>query len=199
MAESKNPIAPKPTSPAHNRAPLEGKLTLRELPWCGKINLRGDPANPDDARFPAAATAALGFAPPLQANTTAGDGDTVIFWLGPNEWLVHCALERCAPLRERLEQELAGLHHAATEVTDYYSVLELKGAQAAAALARGCPLDLHERAFKAGQCAQSRFGNAGVLLHKPGAAPAFRLQVRWSFTGYVWDYLARASLVIESP
>lgn len=177
------------TSPGGGREPVAGHTTLRELPWCGKINLRGD-AN--DAQFVEAARAALGVPLPLAANTTAsGDGMT-IFWLGPDEWLLHCALERAQELRRQLTQALGGIHHAATEVTDYYTVLELQGEAAAAALARGCPLDLHENVFPAGQCAQTRFGNASVLLYKPEAAPCFAIQVRWSFTEYVWDYLVSA-------
>jgi len=175
------------TSPAGHRTPVDGDTCLRELPWCGKINLRGDPG---DSRFVSAAADALGVALPLEVNTSAPGGRVTVFHLGPDEWLAHCELDGAAALLQQLRRRLAPLHHAATEVTDYYTVLELHGPDAAAALARGCPLDLHERVFKAGQCAQSRFGNAGILLYKPGPPPLFQIQVRWSFAEYLWDYLA---------
>lgn len=181
-------------SPARNRAPLTtksgGSTTLRELPWRGKINLRGAP---QDAAFTRAAHNALGLELPRIANTTAAheDGDLLAFWLGPDEWLLQCELARTEEIMRQLAAHLARAHHAATEVTDYYNVLEIAGDDAAAALARGCPLDLHLRAFKPGQCAQSRFGNASVLLHRIEDA-RFCVQVRWSFTEYVWDFLARA-------
>ena len=199
MTDERNPPTNiTPTSPAHHREPVEGKTSLRELPWCAKINLRGDPNN---ARFMSAAAEALGVALPTEPNTTATaktgteTDDATVFWLGPDEWLLHCNLARADTVLQQLQQKLAPLHHAATDVTDYYTVLELSGKDAAATLARGCPLDLHERVFKATHCAQTRFGNAGVLLYKPGAEPDFQIQVRWSFAVYVWDYLAK---VIDS-
>ena len=128
---------------------------------------------------------------PRKANTVAEHGGLFAFWLGPDEWLVHCELAHTEKIMQQLAESLAATNYAATEVTDYYTVLELSGESAAAALARGCPLDLHPRAFKPGGCAQTRFGNASVLLHRVEAA-RFNVQVRWSFTEYVWDYLARA-------
>lgn len=193
MADRDNPPTTiRPTSPGWNRAPVEGNPGLRELPWCGKINLRGDP---NDALFLNAAGEALGMPLPLEAGTTSAGtsagGNGTVFWLGPNEWLLHCELEGTETLLQQLSGKLASMHHAATIVTDYYAVLELKGENAGAVLARGCPLDTHARRFKATQCAQTRFGNASILLYKPGAEPSFHIQVRWSFTEYVRDYLAK--------
>ena len=192
MADSDNlPMDIKAASPGCQRIPVDGKISLRELPWCGKINLRGDTNLRDggNAQFLVAAAEALGVALPLEANTTAVGAGLLIFWLGPDEWLLHCELEHTETVLAQLRQKLARIHHAATEVTDYYSVLELKGENAAAVLARGCPLDLHHSQFGANQCAQTRFGNASILLYKPDTEPLFQLQVRWSFTEYVWDYL----------
>jgi len=194
--------APVPTSALANRAPVDGDIVLRELPPRGKINLRGDAGDGD---FTAAAFDVLGVALPVAANTVAVTDGVTVFWLGPDEWLIHCKLTDTDALLQQLRARLAGMHFAATEVTDYFTVLELRGEQAAEVLARGCPLDLHARAFPAGACAQTRFGNATVLLHQPAAvdnavtnavdSTVFRIQVRWSFAGYVWDYL---TTVIDS-
>jgi len=185
-------VAEREHSPARNRAPLTAKsghsTALCELPWRGKINLRGAP---QDAKFFDAAQSALGLELPRTANTTAEHKGLLAFWLGPDEWLLHCELARTEKIMRQLAAKLARAHHAATEVTDYYTLLEIAGEGAAAALARGCPLDLHLRAFPPGHCAQSRFGTASVLLHRIDEA-RFCVQVRWSFAEYVWDYLARA-------
>jgi len=208
--------APTPTSPLAARAPVDGDIGLRELPLRGKINLRGDAGDGD---FTGTAGDALGIALPVAPNTVAvGDAGTV-FWLGPDEWLIHCPLAATEALMQRLRARLAKSRFAATEVTDYTTVLELRGEHAAEALARGCPLDLHPRAFPAGACAQTRFGNASVLLYKPAAVDSvdntvtntgdsvdntvtgapdstvFHIQARWSFAEYVWDYL---TTVIDS-
>ncbi len=187
MPDLNQPTHLKPTSPGDNCAPIEGRTSLRELTLCGKINIRGAA---DDAQFLNAVGATLGMPLPLDANTTSVGSNGIAFWLGPDEWLLHCAIARTENLMTQLTPQLAPFHHAVTEVSDYYRVLEVRGENAGAVLARGCPLDLHERAFKATHCAQTRFGNASILLHKPDAEPSFHLQVRWSFTGYVWDYLA---------
>lgn len=200
------PTSPTPTSPAAGRAPVDGETRLRELSCCGKINLRGDPG---DENFTRAAADALGVALPLAPNTVATDARVTVFWLGPDEWLIHLPLNDTESQLQQLRQHLAPFHHAATEVTDYYTALELRGKHAAEVLARGCPLDLHPRVFPPGACAQSRFGNASVLLYQPAQldegcvagdhddgnandSVRFLIQVRWSFTDYVWDYLATA-------
>lgn len=189
MAERKITIAPaEAVSPAQALTPVRGAAALRELPWCGKINVRGAAS---DSKFTAGVKSALGAAVPLAANTVTARDDVKIFWLGPDEWLVHCDIAKCGALLHGIESKLARVAHAATEVTDYYSVLEIAGGGAADALARGCPLDLHARAFAVHDCAQSRFGNASVLLHRV-EAETFHVQTRWSFTEYVWEYLARA-------
>jgi len=198
--------APVPTSALANRVAIDGDIILRELPPRGKINLRGEAG---DGEFTAAAAATLGVALPVAANTVAVTDGVTVFWLGPDEWLIHCKLTDTDAWLQQLRARLTGMHFAATEVTDYFTVLELRGEQAAEVLARGCPLDLHPRAFPAGACAQTRFGNATVLLHQPAAvdntvtntvtntvdSTVFRIQVRWSFAGYVWDYL---TTVIDS-
>ncbi len=180
------------TSPYGARPPMESPAAgLRELPWCGKINIRGDPANAKFMR----ATQDLHLPLPLLANTTAHCEAGTIFWLGPDEWLLRCDLAATEPLLQRLAQRLASTHHAVTEVTDYYAVFELAGENAAAILARGCPLDLHARQFHPPQCAQTRFGHASILLHKP-TATVFEIQTRWSFADYVWCYLTAASAML---
>lgn len=186
-------------SPAAFRTPVAG-TRLRELPWCGKINLRG---TQNDPKFLQAVEQSVGCSLPLQANSTMCTNNIVIFWLGPDEWLLHCELAHTAKLMHTLQQELQPTHHALTEVTDYYTVLELQGRHARAALARGTPLDVHERSFAINQCMQSRFGNASVLLYRPPAGqsdtePGFQIQVRWSFTEYVWSYLTTAIDAMQS-
>ena len=60
-------------------------------------------------------------------------------------------LKTAADLLAKLTAELADIHHAATDLTDYYTVIELTGDAAAEVLARGCPLDLHDDKF-GGRC-----------------------------------------------
>lgn len=172
-------------SPLAGRAPINKDVALHELELCGKINLRGDRA---DNNFTSAVGLALNTELP-KSNTALQNDDINIFWLGPDEWLIHCPLDRVAEHQNKLHKNLTGLHHAVTEVSDYYALLELSGANSAAVLARACPLDLRPSAFAINNCAQTKFANAAVLLLKP-REDCFHIQVRWSFANYVWDYLA---------
>ena len=179
---------PVTTSPARDRAAIDGGISMVELPWCGKLILRGDPEN---SQFTDAAASALGVALPLEANTNRNRDTVTLYWLGPDEWLCHCPLDGKGKLQSALIAGFAGVHSAVVDVSDYYTVLNLEGDRSHEVLARGCPLDLHPKSFPAGSSTQTRFGQASILLHKTGDAE-FLIQVRWSFTEYAWDYIASA-------
>ncbi len=181
------------TSPACNLTPVAGINSLREQPWRGKINLRGDPENTE---FLEKMESALNMQLPLQPNTQHTSAERTCYGIGPDEWLLHCPLDATAALVEALQAKLRDTHFAATAVTDYYTVLHLAGPDAAVLLARACPLDLRAGKFPVGDCAQTRFGHASILLHKTADTPAFHIQVRWSHTEYVWSYLTSAMRAI---
>ena len=154
------------------------------------VNLRGDPHDPV---FCQAVERALQVALPTQACTTAHDAGTRIVWAGPDDWFViscaHAPAALCALLREHLQ----GLHCAVTDVTSGYRVLRLRGSRVREALAQGCPLDLHPKAFMVGQSAGSVFFKASVWLWQTGDEPTFEVLVRRSFQGYVQEMLQRVS------
>ena len=118
------------------------------------VNLRGDPLDP---AFCQAVERALHVTLPTQPCSTAHDAVTRIVWAGPDDWFVisssHAPDALCALLREQLR----GQHCAVTDVTSGYRVLRMRGSRAREALAQGCPLDLHPKAFKVGQSAGSVF------------------------------------------
>jgi len=175
-----------PSSPGCNLTTIDKDTSLVELPWCGKINLRGDPNN---RRFARKAKSALGLELPLQAHSCNANDTITIYWLGPDEWLIYCDLPKTGSTIENLKSSLSGIHNAVVDVSDYYTVLRLSGPDSSALIARACPLDLHPGVFANGACTQTRFGNASILLHKNSETPTYDIQVRWSFTEYVWDYL----------
>lgn len=162
-----------------------GGIALEERAFLGKINLRGNAA---DEAFTAAVRGVVECAPPSEPNTVASAGGHTVFWLGPDEWLVHCAESRRPALVDGLAAALGGQHCAVVDVSDYYVVMRLSGTRTREVLSKGTPLDLHPRAFPPGNCAQTRFGHATVLLHKL-EDDVVDLQVRWSFAEYVWSYI----------
>jgi sarcosine oxidase subunit gamma len=170
----------------------------------GKILLRGDPA---DRTFMAAIGRALDVLLPNEPNTTAARGQLTVLWLGPDAWLLTCSSGDGGSRIDGLRQALADLHAGITDVTDGRVALRLAGPDAREALAKGCPLDLHPRAFPPGSCAQSLVAKASVLIHllddEPGSGPTFDIYVALSFAHYLWAWLDDAGreygVQIEQP
>jgi len=154
------------------------------------VNLRGDAG---DAGFGEAVRAALGVALPAPVGTLAGGDALRTVWAGPDDWFVIGPRGQADALVQRLRSALAGRHVAVTDVSGGYAVLSLAGAPVRDVLAQGCPLDLHPRAFRAGQAAGTHFFKASTWLWQTDDAPAYELLVRRSFMGYVWLMLERCT------
>ncbi len=185
-------------------APGAAAVRLGEKLLPAAVNLRGDAADP---AFVAAAREALGVEPPTAPNTVATSGALALLWLGPDEWLAlqhDAAPEGEAQLAARLRGALGDLHAAVTEVGEQYVCIHVAGPKAREVIEKGCPLDLHPRAFGGvGHCAQSHLSKTAIILHQVGDAPAFDLYTRRSFADYLWRWLEDAAgeygVAIEVP
>ncbi len=179
----------------------EAGAAMTERPHRGMVNLRLDPKN---AEAMAAFATAFGFALPVAPNTTAGDADTIALWLGPDEWwlIVPGPEPEAGPaLAEKSRTALADHFAAVTEVGESRTCIRVAGPKARALIQKGCPLDLHPRAFAAGACAQTCLAKATVALHlfagenvaQAGAeGPIFDIYVPRSFAEYLWAWLEDA-------
>lgn len=181
---NKTAFEPNKSSPLAEMPEAFAAVSIQERPFVGKVNLRG---NPDDEAFSQAVEKVLGKSLPTEPNTTASNADHTIFWLGPNEWLIHCQEDKQLELAAALQSSLQGQHVAVTDVSDYYFVIRLSGEKTLELLSKSVPLDLHPRAFAEGNCAQTHVGHATILLHKI-ADDQVDVQVRWSFAEYLWTY-----------
>ena len=179
------------TSPLDGR-PGTGSETaaIAEHPHTGKIDLRGDAG---EEGFADAVAGAVGVAPPADANTVVAAGKNAILWLGPDEWLVVVPPGARGALAAALGEALDGRHVAVTDTTDACTVIRLHGVRARDVLMKGCPLDLHARAFGPGQCAQTLIAKADVLIHQRDDAPSYDIYVLCSFARYLWDWLVDAA------
>ncbi len=170
-------------------------IRLAERTSLGKIDLRGDPA---DRAFMSGVGRVLDLLLPTEPGTTASKGQITALWHGPDQWLLTCPADDAAFFINTLRQALADSHAALTDISDGRIALTLAGPSARDVLAKGCPLDLHPRAFRPGQCAQSLLAKASVLLHlrddDPQTGPIFELFVARSFSHYLWIWLEDAGL-----
>ena len=176
------------------RTPLADSGTLElpgyrqaEAPPCAKIIIRGDSG---DEAFISAIQKATAATLPVQPNTTAAQQENLLLWLGPDEWMLQAPDKKRAKTIQSLQKAVAGQHAAIIDISDYHTIIRLSGEKAPAVLSHGCPLDLRPAIFPVNQCAQSRFRNAAILLHKTDEEPAFNVLIRRSFADYLWRYLS---------
>ncbi len=162
---------------------------IRELPYTGFINLRG---RTDNTAFLAAVLKALGTEPPKEANTVIEAGDKRIFWLGPDEWLVMTPAGQQSAVKDALLKALDGVFSSVVDNSSGLTMIEITGEHAAELLATDCPLDLHPRAFKPGQCAQTRLAKAGMTLAPKVDGSGFDVIIRRSFADYLLLWLLEA-------
>jgi sarcosine oxidase, subunit gamma len=193
--------------PITQTAALEAVARPRGIRLCerqlGKIELRGDPG---DRVFMAAVGRAIDLLLPGEPNTTATRGELTALWLGPDAWLLTCPPGEAASHIGSLRDALSDVHAAITDVSDGRVALRLGGPSARDVLAKGCPLDLHPRAFAAGRCAQSLLAKASVLIHllaDDARGPTFDVYVARSFAHYLFAWLEDAGreygVQVEAP
>ena len=158
---------------------MSDPITLTEVPIAAAWNVQGDASRAD---FTDKVSRQFSIALPIVANTTARNDALVALWLGPRSWLLF-AESGGSPLADFIERRDA-LNAAGGALFDLSAsrvAYRLAGKHATDVLATGCPLDLHPRAFRASDCAQSVFGHVNVLLYKSDDAPTFIIMVARSF------------------
>ncbi|MFO1350934.1 MAG: sarcosine oxidase subunit gamma family protein [Gammaproteobacteria bacterium] len=169
--------------------PADASVKLGERALLGQVNLRGDPS---DAGLIQSLASIFGVEWPVQPNTASEGGGGVICWLGPDEWLIQVAQGEEGEVIAELRAALGGRHAAVVDVSSGFVVITLGGRRARDVLAKGCSLDLHLKAFRHGQCAQTLLAKAGVLL-RPCADGTMEITVRRSFAEYLWMWLEDAA------
>ena len=171
-------------------AQLPDAVTIVEEPFITMVELRVDPSGPGAA----AVASLLGVELPTTPSTYAKSGDTVVIWLGPDEWLVTGSSLTGPELEARLRDVVSSNGGAAVDVSGQRTTLRLSGSRSRDVLGKGCALDLHSRVLGGGAAAQTTLGQTGViLLAVDGSGAEHRILVRSSFARYLADWLLDAA------
>lgn len=175
-------------------AALPDGVTLHAEPFLAQASLRVPPGSPAAARVAAGLGAnGLGAATLPGPSRWANGRDTVVIWLGPDEWLVVGPSLGPADLESRLRAAVGG-DGAVVDVSAQRVALRLRGRHARDLLETGCAIDLHPREFPAGSAAATTLGLAEVILLARGDYAAdYQILVRASFAGYLADWLVDAA------
>lgn len=163
-------------------------VSLTESVYTPMVSLRVDPAASAAGRV----AAVLGIPLPTRCGevTGAGAGVHQALWLGPDEWLVVTGNDPVA-LADQLTEAIGAEPGTALDVSANRTVLELAGPQARAVLEKGCPVDLHPRAFGPDRAVMTTLARVPVLLWQTGA-DSYRVMPRTSFAAYVARWLLDA-------
>lgn len=167
---------------------------IREIPFLGYLTLRGKSAN---TAFLAAVLKVLGCEPPIEPNTLVESGDTRVYWLGPDEWLVITPTGAQGQVQAELQKALDGVFSSVVDNSSGFTLVEVTGENAGALLATDCPLDLHPRVFKPGQCAQTRLAKAGMTIAPRRNGEGFEVIMRRSFADYLLLWMQDAAVAFE--
>ncbi|MCP3690290.1 MAG: sarcosine oxidase subunit gamma [Gammaproteobacteria bacterium] len=165
-----------------------------EKPYLGYLNLRGKTSS---MAFVAAVLKVLGAEPPAEPNTMVESGNYRIYWLSPDEWLVITPTGQADKVQHELKAELQGVFSSVVDNSSGLTLLEITGENASKLLNRDCPLDLHPREFKPGQCAQTRLAKAGMTIAPLRHGTGFEIIIRRSFADYIGLWMQDARIEFE--
>jgi sarcosine oxidase subunit gamma len=163
------------------------RVSLTERPYMTMVGLRMDPSSPAAA----AVERVLGTSLPRSCGQVTANAGHHLLWLGPDEWLL---VSEPAPgtLLDALVDAVGDAHAAVVDLSANRTVLELSGPAARSVLGKGCPLDLHPRAFETDRAVATTLARIPLVLWQIGP-DSYRLLPRSSFAQYVAAWLLDAT------
>jgi len=212
MVESAVATAPatglRPVSPAAHlgerfaAAEVRGvrAVRLREVPFLTMVGLRAAPGSAAAERL----AAQLGVQLPSHCGAVATRDGYSVLWLSPDEYLVVSdapsvpSAEAPQQLALALAEALDGHAGSASDLSANRTTFELSGPMARDVLEKGCPLDLHPRAFEVGTAYLSTIGSVPVLVWKRDQ-DLFWVLPRASFADFLGRWLVDAMVEFKVP
>jgi sarcosine oxidase subunit gamma len=113
-----------------------------------------------------------------------------LVWAGPEQWL---AVSADPEIVKRLAADLRGFA-AVSDQSDARAIIRIAGPRARNVLAKGCPVDLHPRAFRAGDTALTAIEHIGVHLWQLDGLPTFEIAVARSRAASFWRWFSASAL-----
>jgi methylglutamate dehydrogenase subunit D len=118
--------------------------------------------------------------------------DIAFIWYGPEQWLAVAERGEKRDIEQELKPLLAGLA-SVVDQSDGRAVVQISGPHARDVLAKGLPIDLHPRAFKANGVAITHASHIGIILWQTDAAPTYEIAMFRSFADSFTHWLFDAA------
>jgi sarcosine oxidase subunit gamma len=173
---------------AQQAQPQAAGVIFREVGLLGHLTLR---LNPDNKALIDTAQAVLGAPLPLSPLTSVQQGERVIRWISPDEWLISLPNAHVFALEAQFREQMNG-HYSLVNGSGGLTVFELRGARVVDMLKKSIPVDLHDAEFPVGKVVSTVFAKSGAVVRRMGEKE-FELVVRRSFADYIWLWIQSSS------
>lgn len=176
-------------SPLHTFNPIfdVNGVSMEEVALMSHLVLRG---NPDNADFAGGVKKALGVALPGRLQS-AENGERVIRWISPDEWLVTAPASDGKTLEAALRDGISA-HFSVVDVSGGQTLVNVSGGNAEEMLRKCTTYDIHPRNFPIGKVVTSTLAKSQAVIRRTGDE-AFELVIRRSFADYCWKWMMDAA------
>ncbi len=165
-------------------------ISIEELPFVGKINLRGDSKDRD---FMSNAGSVLDILIPTEPNTKIQNKDLQVIWLSPNEWLLNFLNNNhFIRIFEELNSKLNNEKTSITDTSENKTIIRIKGDHTTELLRKFMVLDIDNALDSNFRVAQTSFVKIPVLIIRNNnnqEKQSFDIHVNRSHTTYLRDLL----------
>ena len=165
-------------------------ISIEELPFVNKINLRG---NTTDRIFMSNTGSVLDILIPTEPNTKIENKNLQVIWLSPNEWLLNFIYnENFTRIFENLSNKLNPENTSITDISESKTIIRVGGIHATELLRKFLILDIDSVLNSNLKVAQTIFVKVPILIvrnHKDQDTQSFDIHLNRSHTTYLKDLL----------
>ena len=165
-------------------------ITIEEIPFVGKINLRG---NIKDRDFLSNAGSVLNVLIPTEPNTKITNSELQIIWLSPNEWLLRFLKnENFVKILNELNNKLNPEKSSITDISENKTIIRVEGDKTTELLSKFMVLNIDNVLKDNLKVAQTIFVKIPILIvrnHLNQEKQSFDIHVNRSHTTYLRDLL----------
>ena len=165
-------------------------ISIEELPFVNKINLRG---NTTDRIFMSNTGSVLDILIPTEPNTKIENKNLQVIWLSPNEWLLNFIYnENFTRIFENLSNKLNPENTSITDISESKTIIRVGGINTTELLRKFLILDIDSVLNSNLKVAQTIFVKVPILIvrnHKDQDTQSFDIHLNRSHTTYLKDLL----------
>ena len=165
-------------------------ISIEELPFVNKINLRG---NTTDRVFMSNTGSVLDILIPTEPNTKIENKNLQVIWLSPNEWLLNFIYnENFTRIFENLSNKLNPENTSITDISESKTIIRVEGINTTELLRKFLILDIDSILNSNSKVAQTIFVKVPILIvrnHNDQETQSFDIHLNRSHTTYLKDLL----------